>query len=355
MEKTIFFDEAGFTGYNFLDPNQPIFIIASTDIKPDHAEVLLKKAFPKYQGKEFKFSNIWGSTNQKGFFDLAKSLQNVINPIYIYSINKRFAVLVKMVDFLLEPLANKAGYDFYANGYCWKLTNYIYYGFQIFEKMDLLDKMIVSYQTFSRSPSMEALKLMENQLSNWAKEVKEDELSIFIKKMVLGASTFPDSFNIENFKSSNELQLATMLAIVSWWRQNFSEDFIINHDASSNFGRQKDLWQQLTRNDIPPYTHPLGDGTFVDFPLRVIKTDAIDSKDNFSIQLCDLIAGFCSKHFDENCSGPNREFTNTCIDLGFSKIIVNSIKATPVFPDEEISKLNGPDAVDSLSNLIMRP
>ena len=43
-------------------------------------------------------------------------------------VNKRFAVLTKIVDYLIEPYITDAGYDFYDDGFCWKYFNYIYFG-----------------------------------------------------------------------------------------------------------------------------------------------------------------------------------------------------------------------------------
>jgi len=43
-------------------------------------------------------------------------------------IDKRFAVLTKIVDFLIGPYITDTGYDFYDGGFCWKYCNYIYFG-----------------------------------------------------------------------------------------------------------------------------------------------------------------------------------------------------------------------------------
>jgi hypothetical protein len=50
--RTIYFDEAGYTGYNLLDSVQPIFVIASVDIEEQLASEILQSSFPKYQGGE---------------------------------------------------------------------------------------------------------------------------------------------------------------------------------------------------------------------------------------------------------------------------------------------------------------
>ena len=64
--RTIYCDESGFTGYNLLDPRQPIFAVASASIDEQRAEAILRESFPNYQGAEFKFSNVWGSKNRAG-------------------------------------------------------------------------------------------------------------------------------------------------------------------------------------------------------------------------------------------------------------------------------------------------
>ena len=58
--RALYFDESGFTGYNLLDPQQPIFAVASVDISDAQAAEILKSSFPSYQGVEFKFTNILG-------------------------------------------------------------------------------------------------------------------------------------------------------------------------------------------------------------------------------------------------------------------------------------------------------
>jgi hypothetical protein len=60
MTKTIYFDESGFTGYNYLDPLQPIFTLASRDITPDLSEKTLRIHFQIIRGRNLSFP-IYGS------------------------------------------------------------------------------------------------------------------------------------------------------------------------------------------------------------------------------------------------------------------------------------------------------
>lgn len=64
--RTIYFDKSGYTGYNFLDRHQPVFAIASVDLSEERAEEILRNSFPRYQGDEFHFTNIWRSGHREG-------------------------------------------------------------------------------------------------------------------------------------------------------------------------------------------------------------------------------------------------------------------------------------------------
>ncbi|MGO1596776.1 MAG: hypothetical protein ACTHXT_08445 [Sphingobacterium sp.] len=53
--KNLYFEASGFTGYKLLDPDQPIFVIASHDLEEDVAEAILRKSFPSYKVRNINF------------------------------------------------------------------------------------------------------------------------------------------------------------------------------------------------------------------------------------------------------------------------------------------------------------
>lgn len=354
MTKAIYFDESGFTGYNYLDADQPIFIIASTDLNPDLAKKILNESFPKYKGNEYKFKNLWNSSQKTGFITLFSKIQELSITVYAYMIDKKFSTLAKMVDFLIEPTVTKAGYDFYADGFCWKYANYIYFGLTQLEKPHVIDEIVVAYQTFSRNPSMDEWVKMKTVLKYWSIHAIEQKNRLLLSELAEGASVLPVFSDIDSFKDTNEFQLSTMVAIVAWWRQHFSEDFIVVHDATANFSRQKETWEAITRSDVPRQLHPLGDGSTVEFPLRVVDTQSVDSKDNYSVQFCDVVAGLCTRNFDKRVIGEDRDMINACIDKGLGNVSYNGIKFRPIFPTFPPQKLLGPDAVSLMTRIISK-
>ncbi len=350
--KSLFFDESGFTGYNLLDSTQPIFAIASTDIDEEAAEKILTDSFPKYQGPEFKFSNIWNSNNKKNLIKFSSKIEKYSDNSFVWMIDKKFAVLTKAVDFLIEPLITNAGYNFYANGFCWKYANYIHFGLTEIAAPDHYDTLVRTYQTFSRDPSRERLKELQSQLNIMASSADEP-VRIFFEQMAHGASLFDEFHNLEQFKSTNEFHVSCMVAIIAYWRQRYSEDFSVIHDASSIFFRNKDVWESITSSDVPDQSHPLGDGTTVQFPLRVTSTNPIDSAESIQVQFCDVLAGLTTRVFDKRMDAENKELLQNVINAGFGEMRYNGVRPSATFPDKfPPDKKVGPDPVDLMAKII---
>jgi hypothetical protein len=353
--RTLYFDESGFTGYNLLDPAQPIFAIASADIEEQRALDILADSFPKYQADEYKFSNIWGSKNRVGLLKYPEHLPRFADLSFIYVAVKRFTVLTKIVDFLIEPYMTDAGYDFYGDGFCWKYANYIYFAFTRFAPPELLDALLRNYQAFSRNPSLESLALLHSQLRIMAAS-SDEPVKIFLEQMEFGARLFLDYHDISKFGGSDELQTTTMFAIVCHWRQRFSEDFAVVHDTSSNFLRNREMWERITNANVPPQLHPGGDGSFVEFPLRVVSTIAVDSKGSRCVQFCDILAGLAVRHFSSVTEGKDRAFMNEVIDAGLKEIRYNGIRPATTLPDQIPPKrLQGPDVIDRMMDIMYGP
>lgn len=346
--KTIYCDESGFTGYNLLDPAQPIFAVASACVEEVEAEKILKQSFPAYQGAEFKFANLWRGGNRAGLTRFAAEIKKLEHFPFVYFIDKRFAVLTKAIDLLVEPTITEAGYDFYDAGFNRKYCNYVHYGLSEFGEPELLDAIVTHYLAFSRNPGKESLATLQYLLTLMANSL-EEPLDTFVEQMATGAELFEKYHSFDEFKKTNDLQAACMLAVVGHWRQRLKDDLAMIHDASSNFLRSKDVWDVVTRKDAPEIKFQMGDGTVVELPLRLTSTKAVDSKDSYAVQLCDVLAGLATKLFDPSISEEDRKFLHSVTQAGLDSVSANGVRPTDVFPDEiPPKKLDGPDLVDRM-------
>ncbi|KQW75567.1 hypothetical protein ASC89_21725 [Devosia sp. Root413D1] len=350
--QTLYFDEAGFTGYNLLDSAQPVFAIASTDLEPEAASEILVDSFPSYRGAEYKLSNVWRTNARQGLLRFAEHAAKLSDRTLVYIIQKRMAVLTKMADFLIEPIITHAGYDFYADGFCWKYSNYMYFGFTLTEPPELLDRLLAIYMEFSRDPNQQSLRLLQGRLRLMANSAGE-KTRPFLEQMAAGAEAFNHFNDIDNFRSSNELHTGTMIAMVSRWRQRSSRDFAVVHDASSVFLRSRRMWENITNSEVAETSQILGDGTDAPFPLRVLSTLPVDSRDNASVQFCDILAGLSVKMHGVTRDNPDYAFFTELQFAGLSAVMIEGITPLLVFPDQiPPRKLEGPDVVDQLAAII---
>lgn len=354
MTRTIYFDESGFTGYNLLDPSQPVFSVASADIVESESEAILRTSFPRYRGKEFHFSKIWRSSQKENLRRYCSYLPEFADLSHCYATNKRFAVLTKMMDFLVEPTVTDAGFDFYDEGFCWKYSNYVYFGLTNYAHPGLLESLLGHYHEFSKNPSPSTLSLLQWQLRVMATSIEEPTRT-FIEQMALGAEIFEKHNDLESFRKTNNLQTSTMIAIVGNWRQSYPEDFIIIHDVSSVFLRDKRMWEAVTAVDESTTAIRNGDGSVTEWPLRVVSTEGRHSHESYSIQFCDILAGLVSKHFNPNLTPEDRVFIDELIDGGLKSISCNRLVPSTEFPIRIPPKrLDGPDSVDQMAEVIRK-
>jgi len=283
----------------------------------------------------------------------AQELSDLQHRVFVWAIDKKFCVLTKLVDFLIEPLVRAEGYDFYANGYAPRFVNHFYAGLKFEGTQELYDATVTIYDNFARSPSHSTLDKMQRAYRMMATSAPE-ELRFYYELAALGAIRFEHFHDLSTFGNSNEIQLTSVLASVSYWRQRCSDDFELFHDASSNFFRQASTWGAITRDDVEPQMHPLADGSFVEFPLRVCRTISCNSAEHRAIQFCDLLAGLCAKSLKREADDENRSFMNDLLDAGLGQINSNGIRPEFEFPEGPPARATGPDAVDLLVD-IMRP
>lgn len=97
----------------------------------------------------------------------------------------------------------------------------------------------------------------------------------------------------------------------------------------------------------------MGDGTDAAFPLRVVSTLPVDSRDNASVQFCDILAGLSLKMHEATPESPDYAFFTELQSAGLSALTLDGITPLLIFPDQiPPRKLDGPDVVDQLATII---
>ena len=350
--RTIYFDESGYTGYDLLSSEQPIFSVASSDIDDDEAHAILRESFPNYQGAEFKFSRLWGRPrHRQRLVVFSEHLEQVADRTFIYYCDKKFTALTKTVDILSEPLIHGAGYDFYAEGFNRGYVNMFHYALREFGEPELYDAIIGSYDRFSRSPNEDTLSQLQWRLRLMANSCPI-ALEPFIEMLADGAERYRGYHDIGLQLRSNDIQFTCVLSSVCSWRTRTDDDLEIIHDDSSNFFRQIGDWERITSPEVLPSIFTTGDGREVEFPLRIVDTHPGNSADSRALQLCDMIAGLSARLLHNHQVGIDSGLRREIIEAGFGKLTCDGIRPGANFIDGTPSELDGPDTIDRFSAAI---
>ena len=350
---TIYLDESGYTGDDLMNPDQRFFVVASSLVGEDEAAEILRRSFPRYQGDEFKFSNIWKrDTHRAGLRTFAGEIPALADRVFLWIIDKRFCLLTKMLDYLIEPPISAAGFDFYAGGYAQRYMNSAHRDILRHGSEALYETSISRWDAFARNPSAANLAALQQHLDIVANSTQPPLSSLydFARK---GLRIFKEEMpHLEDFDDSSEIQLTSVLSSVLHWRQKTADAFDIVHDESSNFLRQQDLWMMMLRDDFKGPPVEIGNGTVIEFPMRVSSTTSASSHGSPAIQLCDILAGLGAK-VAPGIEGRNPDdFIRELIELGAGELTHAGVMPHRLYAAGMPPKRNGPDMVDRMMELL---
>ena len=348
---TIHIDESGYTGSDLLNPDQRFFAVASTDLSHGEAGRILSSSFAGFTGNEFKATRVFkGKSYQRGIIRMVEHIANNEARFFAYVIDKRFCVLTKLVDFLIEPIFRSQGYDFYANSFAPKYVNLLHASFDSEQRyLSTLE----AYQNFAKKPSRRALEDARDTFIALYRSAPPN-LQSHLGQALNGLLAFERFYNLETFGGSSNLHLPCAICCLGFWREKTENDIIIEHDESSEFFKGQTLWDLVTSANANSGELVGSYGRITQFPLRVRSTIATDSRTSASIQLCDLIAGMLTRIRRWQADGRQAEFVRELFAAGLQTLNCGEIGFAADFPSSTPKRLDGPDAVDQFINLALR-
>ena len=145
-------DESGNTGEALLDSEQPVYVLGSTSLGASESAALISQAGIG-QPKEFKFSSLRKSAAGRA---AALRIMSQLRPETAKAaiVNKRFMVVAKMVDTLVETLASATGFNLYATGAHRALTEVWYATMPILLGNDETNRLLDGFVSMCRRPSL---------------------------------------------------------------------------------------------------------------------------------------------------------------------------------------------------------
>lgn len=113
----LYFDEAGFTGNNLLDPEQPAFVYAGVAMDEGHASQLQKDALSRFRLNTQELKGASLLKNSRGRRAISWLLTEASQSSYVVVANKEYALAGKFFEQIFEPVLSARNSLFYSIGF----------------------------------------------------------------------------------------------------------------------------------------------------------------------------------------------------------------------------------------------
>lgn len=331
---TIFSDESGYTGPNLTNVDQPYFVLATVSFEENEAKAIRDSLFSSVRTQELKHSSLARNVKRHPIvLEYLKYLQSCPHRFKLCVVDKEFATVAKIVDYLVESAAYKMGFDIYSNGYAYKFAILLYRLLVAFETSAYRGALLNRFEGMLRHGS----KLQFNEFFDYIeKPVASRELNRALDVVRSTRHVLVADEVLRVGSAALDLSFSSALTLMAKWRKETEEDFNLIHDMSSPMVEETKLWEALTDKSMEPTTIGYGPKT-MQFPVGVAKTSFEDSRAWAGLQLADVLAGSVARSLTAQKLGKTDPYVSlvaaTALNLPASVAVPGAIEDWPDTPD----------------------
>jgi len=286
---TIHIDESGYTGVDLLNRDQPFQGASSLRIDEESAKSLVDRFFPRRKSIELKHKKL---SKRKSNWDKLLEIQKVVLEEFMgftYVCNKKYLLILRFLDTCIEPFFYDRGMDFFENGQNYALASLMYYTASTFWGEEELENLLYLYQRASKTK----LDVNVQALIEKAKSLKGRKLSENLIPLII-----EDRSCIRELKHSHtntDAALIVLLSLINHIEKHLDQEYTIVHDKSKNLLTYNSFLNKFI-NIEDEVSFKLTAETQLNFPLKLVSVEQVDSKSSYGIQIADLLVGGMIEH-----------------------------------------------------------
>ncbi|MEH0542310.1 DUF3800 domain-containing protein [Streptomyces sp. NBC_00704] len=286
MERpVVYVDESANSGQNLLDPHQPVFTVAGVHL-PDYLAASIvdevRGQLPRNL-REPKYTSLAGSSGGR------KALMNAFarlpeGSVRTYLVHKRFMVMTKMVDVIVEPMAHRDGYNLYEGKETLALANMLHLAGPVMGDADAYDRMLQAFVNWVRQKA--TTDELYAAIAALKTSVQSQQFAEYVEVLEYGRPVADETAaEIASQGHRDELDPAipSLYCLATTFGQTLGK-FRLVHDASKVVDRN--TTRLHTVHFLPDPARP---GEFMNPFMGGI--EFADSKDHPQLQVADWAAG----------------------------------------------------------------
>jgi hypothetical protein len=285
---TVFLDESGYTGTRLLDPEQPIFALASHNYSEEDSQEIKGLFFGAIKADELKAGQLMRRRgSQRMVLDFLRHMKRKPDRTRIAYVHKPFALLCKTVDWVVEPFLRRHGEDLYQHGENLALCNMMFVMLE--DKPEDRDRLLQALYGVMSDPSSATATQALRVLAAQRGDVAEVLNPLFISLRHIHADD-AGCLGKENL----EVCLSLAKSMMASWGASAVNPITLYHDATTNMARQADQWEVFVSPDVEEKLVGY-DRRTIQYPIAVSKTEFVRSEDWAGIQLADVLVGVVAR------------------------------------------------------------
>ena len=352
----VFFDESGYTGDDLLNGDQPVFVLASSDLSDVDARRFIKEYFNGIQADELKHSTL--ASRPRGQQRIVEFIRATSDSGHfaVAVFHKEFVLVTTIVEWWVEESTRRHGINLYDRGGNIGLSNLIYLSLWNLLPRLTLRAHLARYQAMMRQRSRSAYDGFWEPL--WTLFDISDRTLRDTLMWALGAQM---DFGFEHLAALPDRVLnvtpSALLNLAQHWKKRHGRTMRFVHDASRDLAREKELWKAILSPEVPQATVGY-DRRQIAFPLGVEEICFAQSEENPALQLPDIVAGATSVIARNGLDATYRP--------GYAEKLnragLNRLPGLMVWPDSSVTPQQlgttgrnaGGDPVDFIASMILK-
>ena len=312
----IYFDEAGFTGDNLLDPAQPVFVFAGIAIDEDRATYIHDKAIADFgiQGKELKGSML--VKHRRGREAVSWILAEAGEHTHIMTANKEYALAGKFLEHILEPVLATHNSLFYALNFHKFIATLLHVSARSGDPH--VRKSMKNFAAMMRSANPEQLMTVLDPLSNFDQSTPMGKL---LTIAICHQNRIKDE--VRTGRSSSwplELSMTALHWLLASWSDQF-EVLEVYCDQSKPLLDARGFFEAMIGREDKNYVR-FGSQPILSITYNLKRQiQLVDSKDSHGIQIADVVASSIAHAYKNADDGVSKEWISLLKDAPANPII----------------------------------
>lgn len=296
----IFVDEAGFTGNDLLNAEQPYFVLSSVSISEEEAGTIIQQTRDKFRisAEELKARKLLRSARGR---DAVKYIIYNLQGRYALSCNhKSYNLCCKFFEYVFEPVLKDSNILFYRNNFHLFIANTLFLFFQSEDRA--ASDIIVSFARMMREKNFDALRRL------FSPDERSNHLNDIFAQMVDFMEGYADVINEEleilNIMDDRgkwilDLSISSLYSVLRHWSQSHDELTVICDPSKPLADLVPRLDVMIGRSDRPIIRFPGREAYSPIFNLKE-RVSFQESHLSSGIQLADILASTSVYAIKEN-------------------------------------------------------